>query len=449
MSRGGAQLIDSLVGAEALAGEWDELAVAASKPVLAPAWMLGWLRRVAAPSTSPRIIAVRDGGELVGLLPFHVVRRRGLVEYRLMSSDYGVCVEPLALPGREWDVAARAAEALAACRPRPDTVALGPMSVASHWPRALGACWPGPVPGLAHHYSTTGAPLIVLGDRSFEGWFASLSSKMRSNVRRTMRQFEAAGGCWRRSTAATLRADAEAFAGLHLGRWRGGGWSRLAALGDRLPDWVQELGRDLIESGRFRMGVLELDGAPICVDISLLAGDELVAVNLGWDERYARLAPPRIAAVRLVEDARALGARRLHLGRGAMQHKLRLANGNDPVACSVVLVPSVRLAGTCARVLPDLARDRVAAVLRQRLPAPWAEALRSARDLAAGGAGGESSAPAPEPAPSSPVYLPGAPEAGDRRRSARARRDGHTPPRRPTSAGKDRRTAGTRAPTAA
>jgi CelD/BcsL family acetyltransferase involved in cellulose biosynthesis len=374
------QLIDSFAGAEALAGEWDALAVAASQPVVAPAWILAWLRRVHRQREPVRIVAVRDRGELIGLLPLYVAFRGGLVEYRMMSSDYGVCVEPLSLPGREWDVAAAAAEVLAACRPRPAALALGPVSVASHWPTALSASWPGPMPALARRYAVEPAPVVVLGGRSFEDWFGALTPKMRSNVRRTIRRFEQAGGRCRLSTDATLRRDAEAFANLHLARWRGRGRSRLAALGDGLADWIEELGRELLAQRRFQMRVLELDSSPICVDFSLIAGDELAAINVGWDERYAKLAPPRIAAVRLVEDACVSGYRRLHLGRGSMQNKLWLANGSDPVACSVLLVPSPRLPGTYLQFLPGLMADHARDVAKRALPPPWLEAIREARD---------------------------------------------------------------------
>jgi CelD/BcsL family acetyltransferase involved in cellulose biosynthesis len=253
------------------------------------------------------------------------------------------------------------------------------MSLASHWATALRASWPGRMPCLARHYDVQAAPVIVLRDQSFEDWFASLSTKMRSNLRRSERQFERAGGTSRWSTAETLRADAEAFARLHTARWRGRGWSRLADLGPRLPDWLEDVGRQLIEQGRFRMCVLEVDGSPICVDFHLLAGEELSAVNVGWDERYARLAPARVAAVRLVEAACAWGCRRLNLGRGEHANKLCLANGNDPVACTMVMPPSGRLPSAYARALPVLVREHAREIAERAVPAEWLEATRAIR----------------------------------------------------------------------
>jgi CelD/BcsL family acetyltransferase involved in cellulose biosynthesis len=374
------ELLDSVARLESLEEEWDALAVAAANPVAAPAWIVAWLRRVARDIEALRVIAVRDSARLIGVVPlYETPRRRGIVEYRAMSDDFGVCPEPLALPGREWDVAAAVAELLGSRRPRPDIVALGPMSVASHWTRALRTSWPDRIPGLAHQYDIKPAPVIILRGRSVDDWYASLGSKMRQNLRRTQRKFQQAGGTARWTTAETLRADAEAFARLHLMRWGPRGDSRLADLGSSLPDWIEEVGRDLVEEGRFRMGVLEVDGSPICVDFNLLAGEELAAINVGWDERYAKLAPARIAAARLVEAAYGWGCHRIHLGRAATPHKLRLANGDDPSARSIVLPPSPRLAKVYARVLPVLLNDYGREIAERSLTEQGLRRVRSIR----------------------------------------------------------------------
>jgi CelD/BcsL family acetyltransferase involved in cellulose biosynthesis len=374
-----------VAGLRRIAEEWDELALAARNPGTAPAWILPWLRHLAPPGLAPRAVAVRDRGGLVGLVPLYVSQaRRRFTEYRLMASDFGICLEPLALPGREWDVARELGRVLCASRPRPDVVALGPMSVASHWPAALRACWPGPLPALVRHHDLQGAPVIVLHEGSFEEWLCSLSSKARGNLRRSERRFQGAGGSARWSTATTLRADAEAFARLHRERWRRRGWSRLADLGSRLPDWLEEVGRELIDEGRFRMCVLELEGAPVCVDFHLQAGEELTTVNVGWDERHAPLAPPRIAALRLIEGACGWGCRRLRLGRGEQQHKLCLATGNEPVGCALVMPASTRLPAAYLHALPALWHEHAREVRSRVAPGRGERITSGAR---AGGAG--------------------------------------------------------------
>ena len=189
--------------------------------------------------------------------------------------------------------------------------------------------------------------------------------------------FEAAGGTSRWSTAATLRADVEDFARLHVTRWKGRGKSRLAALGPRLPDWLEDLGRDLVDTGRFRMCMLEVGGKPICANLHLLFGEECAGVNAGWDPTYARLAPGKLGMVREIEDACRHGCRRVRLGCCDYQYKLIFANGNDPVASRWVMRPSTRLPQTYFCALPDLLWDRTIDLAQRSLPAPAYDVLRT------------------------------------------------------------------------
>ena len=376
-----AELITDVADLHSLAPEWDALAVAASNPVSAPAWILSWWRHVATPELQARVVVVHDRGALVGVAPFYLApARRGVRECRLMASDFGVCMEPLALPGREWDVASGIGRVLATSHPRPDVVAFGPMTLASHWTTAVRAQWPGPVLGVLRQYRLESAPVIVLRDPSFDAWFATLSAKLRHSLRRGERAFAEAGGTTRWSTAGTLRADAEAFSRLHGGRWSERGWSRLSDLGDRLPGWIEELGSELIEQGRFQMCVLEIDGVPICIDFGLIAGEELAAINSGWDERYAKLAPAKLAVLRVVRNAYERGCRRVHLGCGENANKVRLANGNDPVAWTMFMPPSPRLPQVYGSALPGLLRRRASDAAARALPPQKLEALRRLRD---------------------------------------------------------------------
>ena len=374
-----AELITDLADAQAIATEWDALAVAASSPVATPAWVLSWWCQVASSDIQPRLVAVRHRGRLVGLAPFYVANAIwGTVEYRLMGGNFGMRMEPLALPGREWDVAAEIARMLASCTPRPDLVAFGPIGVTSHWPPALREGWHGAVPALVRSYRVVGEPVVILREPTFDAWLASLGAASRRNLRHEQRLFEGAGGTVRWTTAETLRADAEAFSRLHVARWAGRAPSRLVDLGARLPDWVEQLGRDLIDQGRFRMCMLEVDGSPICADFYLMAGDQLAGVNRGWDDRYARLAPGKLATVLAIQDAYRWGCRRVSLGIGAHPYKLIFANGNDPATLSTTIMPpSLRLPGTYARAVPGLLRERTREILKRALPADQFEALRA------------------------------------------------------------------------
>ncbi|HWF31518.1 MAG TPA: GNAT family N-acetyltransferase [Solirubrobacteraceae bacterium] len=372
------ELVSDLAAIEALAPEWDALAIASSNPVAAPSWVLAWWKHAAPAGLQPRVVAVRERGALLGLAPFCIgPSREGLRECRLMASEFGVCMEPLAMPGSEWIVAGEVARALAASLPRIDVVAFGPMTIASRWPSALQEQWPGRVPAVVRRYRVERAPVVILREPTYEAWLGSLSSKLRRAMRLGERDFAQAGGTTRWTTAETLHADIETFARLHKARWEGRGWSRLVDLGERLSPWFEQLARDLLAEQRFRMCVLEVGETPICVDFGLLAGGELAAINSAWDEDYAKLSPAKLAVARVVESAYELGARRVHLGSGEQENKLRLANGDDPVAWTLLLPSSPRLPYAYARLLPLFARSYVRDVATRALPGEKVARLRS------------------------------------------------------------------------
>jgi CelD/BcsL family acetyltransferase involved in cellulose biosynthesis len=380
-----AELITEAAQVRALLPEWRALALAASNATADPAWARAWIDHVASRLTRTRLVAVRDRGRLIGVGPFCVVPRRGgIAEYRLMGGDFGVRTEPLALSGREWDVAAWLAQALAAASPRPDIVTFGPMALRATWPAALQAHWPGHVRGVLQLHRITGEPMMILREPTFDAWLDSLGTHTRRNLRREQRLFERSGGTVRWTSRETLRGDAETFARLHRSSWQGRGRSRLVVLADRLADWLESLGRELIDDQRFRLCVLEADGAPICADLRLIAGEESAGINVGWDRRYRRLAPGKLAAVEGVRDAYRAGCRYMQLGYGEHPHKLLFANGNDPVAWSVFLVPSRRLPYTYGQLLPSHLRERGREAAQRALPASWFAALRDIRQKVRG-----------------------------------------------------------------
>jgi hypothetical protein len=81
----------------------------------------------------------------------------------------------------------------------------------------------------------------------------------------------------------------------------------------------------------------------------------------------------------VVRRAYERGCRRIHLGTGEKANKLRLANGNDPVAWTMFIAPSPRLPQTYASALPLLLRRRASDAAERALPADKLEALRRLR----------------------------------------------------------------------
>lgn len=381
------ELLTELGALEKLVPQWDALAVRNKRPTSSPAWMLGWLRHLAPATASARVVTVREGGELIGLAPFFVNERgRGRVDYRMMGESLPRA-SPLASPGREWEVAEAISATLAEATPRPDVIALENSPVASHWSAALRDTWPGPMRPVARQYLIQASPTISLHQSSLDAWLTDRSANFRSQMRRIRRQFSAAGGVARMSTMATLETDVKAFMRLHTERWEGRGESSIAARPEEMERLFLDAGRMHVEAHRFRLCMLEIDGQPISAQLFSESGGEVLYFNGGWDERFAKLKPAMLGILYAIEDALTRGDERIDLAPGGQQYKLRFADGNDPVAWTILMTPGRRLPITAARVTPMLAREAARETAKRLLSPQNAERMRRIRNLTKRGRG--------------------------------------------------------------
>lgn len=374
------RLLTDVEELDALAPAWDELAVANRRPMAAPGWMLPMWRHLAPPQSQIRSVAVEAGGTLVGIAPLCVESGgRGRVDYRLLTHSTPR-TEPLAVPGREWEVARVVGEVLATARPRPDAISLEAHAVTAHWPAALRQSWPASLRPVARQYLVMSSPTVSLHDDGFDAWLARRSANFRSQMRRAQRRFEAVGGRSRAATQATLRADVAAMLRLHEGRWEGRGRSSIVADAERFADAFEAVGRQLLDAGRFRLRVLEIDGRAISAQLFGAAGGEVFYYNGGWDEEFAELRPAQLALLHAIEEAFARGDRRMDLAPGAQPYKLRFADGDDPVAWTLLMLPGARLPLTVARSVPAMAWREGRDAAKRILPGERVEQLRAVRD---------------------------------------------------------------------
>jgi CelD/BcsL family acetyltransferase involved in cellulose biosynthesis len=374
------ELIVDLADLEPLQAEWDALAVACALPLMAPALIMAWWRHLAPAGAVSRTIAVREGEQLVGIAPFYVVPSKlGRIDYRLPGIELAARLSPLAAPGREWEVAGVLGQALADARPRPDMVVLEGHPAGSRWPAGLCNRWPGRLRPVLRQYLLKGAPTISLADESYEAWMARKSSNFRSQMRRVGRQFDAAGGNARKSTHETLCSDIETFIRLHATRWEDLGESNLVAIADRLAPMLEDAARELLDNGRFRIWILEVNGEPISAQLFLAADGEVAYVNGGWDERFARFKPAMLGILHAIEDGFARGEKRIDLGAGEQPYKLRFSDGNDPVAWNILMAPGVRLPLTRARTASMLASHALRDTAKRALTAEHVDRLRAIR----------------------------------------------------------------------
>ncbi len=322
------EVIASGAALEAIRPGWDLLAVAAARPYSSPGWMIPWWRHASPEGARLHAVAAYDGDKLVGLAPMWLTPSGfGRSEQRVLAARLAAPASPLAEPGREPEVAAALAPALAAA-PGAGTIRFEGHAGEPDWPQVLAGAWPGRRPWI-HSALPTPAPTVALDGLDYESWLATKSSKFRSEARRVRRRLEEAGGRFSMAGPEDVDRVLDAFLRLHEARWSTRGGS--SALIPGLPAMLREAAAEMLPSGRMRIYTIEADGEFVCVLIQLVAGGEVGSWNVGFDEKWGEYSPAFQMLLYAIGDAMERGDRRVDLGPGAQHYKLRLADSQMEV----------------------------------------------------------------------------------------------------------------------
>lgn len=339
-----------------LLAAWDALAVERSEPYCAPDWMLAWWRQARPPDSHLRIVTVEDGGRLVGIAPLYAERDRwGVHGYGVLAGPASGRAVPLAARGREREVVAALADAIASLTPRPDLLFLSDHPATSCWPQRLRATWPGrrPYVWLGHRERS---PFVTV-EGTFDEWLQRRSRNFRQQLRRRHRQLAAAGATYRVSGVGDVERDVAEFARLHYARWEPRGGS--SALNPAWERMLVDAAATLIPQDRFRLVMLEVDGRCIGAHLFVRAGRRTVYFLGGFDDGWGRFQPSLQTLAVELEAAFARGDRRFSLGGGDWAYKARFADADEILdeAFLVPLGPGHPLVR--ARLLPRQARRAV------------------------------------------------------------------------------------------
>ena len=333
-----ADVIDDAAALAAHAAAWDELAIAARRPVVAPAWLLAWLRH-ASDGARPHVVIVRDDDNIVALAPFVAVREHGIRRLRLMGARTSMGVDVLCRAGRE-----REAAPLVAARLDADAIAFDGVPAASPWPHLLG--------GRGLHATRVTLRVPVPEIRLGHDWLAARSANFRQQMRRAWRRLEAKGA------RLTRDVDVAGFARLHRARWdaRGGSGVLTHGVEAMIEDAAARLGPD-----RLRLFTLVVEDRAISSHLFLAAGGRVTYWLGGFDDDYAREHPGQVVILKAVEDAIGRGDDLLDLGAGDQSYKRRFATGEDVYQSSVVPLAGPRLPLVLGEVVARRLRRKVAA----------------------------------------------------------------------------------------
>jgi len=367
------QIITEAEELEALSEPWRELAHVCACPAALPGWQLAWWRHLAPEGSLLRAVAVFEGEALVGIAPFFVNPGRR-VDYRLLGAANTHRISPLAAPGREREIAALIARALAGSSPSPDLIAFEGVDAASLWPQIFVENWPGRFRPWRYVSSIHTAPVLDLElEGGFEKWLAARSGNFRRQIARARRQLEAEGGSARLALDPdAIKQATEAFGDLHFRRWERRGGS---GLGRSVPAFLEDAAADLVGRGEMRLWVVELDGEPLCVSAFLAAGGEVYFFNSGFAGSRGDLKPGVLALFAAVEDAFARGEHRVDLGGGAHSYKLRFTADSAPIFWTGLVPRTRRYLLTRMRLAPDQA-GWMATRIARKLPPQWRRRIK-------------------------------------------------------------------------
>lgn len=167
---------------------------------------------------------------------------------------------------------------------------------------------------------------------TFDHYLSALKSSYRSDIKKQIREVEEAGFRCERLTADEAPRHAEAIHGLYMQVHE----QQKLRLVTIAPQWIPALAQEYGE--RFRISVLRGgDGRLVGFVTTLKDREGAIGYYVGFDKRIAAGGVPLYLRLlyRLIEDAIAIDARWISLGRTALVPKAKLGAVGQPLRCYV------------------------------------------------------------------------------------------------------------------
>ena len=300
---------------EALAPEWERLALETKAPVFAtPAWQRAWWQ-AARTTQAPLVLAFREAGALRGVAP--LMRDGGTVRFMGLPDvcDFHAFVyapeaEEAFFPALAQALATMPWDALVLDGVAEDSPALEGTRRAMQ-----GQGW------SVEQEREDVSPYLDLPD-TFDAYLESLPGKDRQELRRKLRRLGKAGAvrCVDAATEPGLEAALETFLAL-MGSSKE---EKARFLSPERERFFRTLAQAMAQKGWLRLFFLELDGTRVAGCMCFDYDGAYNLYNSGFDTRYAGLSAGLMLKVLCIQEAISEGRRRFSLLRGAEQYKYDL-----------------------------------------------------------------------------------------------------------------------------
>jgi CelD/BcsL family acetyltransferase involved in cellulose biosynthesis len=343
---------------EPLREAWDALAARgpADCPMIRHGFVSAWLDAFAPAAAPVALVARAASGEPVGIAPFLVERRRGLVRLLAPANDHSARFEWVLGP----DAAGAAGAIWAHLRDRVrwDVLLLrdvprdGPTStLLEALARADGHA--------TGRWESMRSPRVALGGGPAE---ERTSAKFRANLRRRARRLHELGAVAVRRVDGGPGVDeaVDEFLRLEASGWKGERGTAIA-LDPALVGFYRRVARDAAARGTLALRALTLDGRAVAFHFGLVQGGVYHLPKTAYDEALGNVSPGHLLQREVLAECEARGLAGFDFLGPDMEWKREWASAHAPHDWLYVYRPS--LAGRAMHTLKHRVRPAVKEVL--------------------------------------------------------------------------------------
>lgn len=353
-----ADLITDLGGIPAIEEDWRRLAELRGNAFVTPEWFVSWWAHEGGSST-PLIVAVRrSDGSLAGVMPLVLDSSTRPHSVRFAGGGLGDRFHPAARPEDGPEVGEVAMAALEDAGLSRRMLLLEKVDVELEFWRRMKA---GARRALAAiELQKAPMPYATLEGLDWDGYLAQRRGKFRGELRRRDRVLRRDHDVrFRIADDSTFEADLAELLRLHDLRWR-----RASSLSNpKRREAVRAFAAAARRRGWLRLGVLEVDDAPVAATLCWRVGDAYSGYQGGFDPAWGKRSVGILLVAHMIRNAIEEGATEFDFLLGAEDYK-RGFTSTARTATTLALIGS--LAPSRMLVACEVGARRVARRMRSR-----------------------------------------------------------------------------------
>jgi len=291
-------------------------------PFVLPEWVSTWWQHFAA-NSEPYLIAIRDGGDVLGVAPLKIDGDTASIVGSDNVCDY---LDLVVCPGGEEalcnamldDLKQRNVKRLNLGLLRPDSIVMTKLAGIA---RARGADV-----GMTQEDISAEMDLSA----TFEGYLEVLNTKQRHEVRRKLRRLHEAGRIeYRLSNGENdLNGSLDRFMRLFsLARD-----DKARFMTPEMESFFRSLAAEMAGIGLLRLGQLDFDGRPVAMVMCFDYNDSVYLYNSSFDPQYDSLSVGLLSKVFCIEQSIQQGKKRFEFLKGNEIYKQRLGGKEIPLS---------------------------------------------------------------------------------------------------------------------